>query len=271
MRTFRALFLFLGLASLAAQAPPPEPPRHSGFLVSRAVPDLASVGRGEKLFVANCGFCHGPRATGGESGPDLVRSAIALDDDGGDKVGPVIRQGRLGKGMPAISLTDAQIKDVAAFLRDRQQATIDRHAYAILNVVTGDAKLGAAYFNGPGHCNTCHSPTGDLAGIGRKYDAVSLQSQFLYPQAWPGGPPPESLRSSVTVTPSPGKSLTGRLEYLDDFNVALRDASGVYHSFARGDSVKVDVHDPRAAHEELVTKITDADMHNVLAYLVTLK
>ena len=235
------------------------------------MPDLAAVGRGEKLFVANCGFCHGTKATGGDSGPDLVRSVIALDDDGGDKIGPVIRAGRPGKGMPAIPLTDAQIKDIAAFLRDRQQAAIDRNAYSILNVVTGDAKKGEAFFTGAGRCNTCHSTTGDLARIGKKYDAPSLQNQLLYPQAWPGGPPAESLRPSVTVTLSAGASFTGRLEYLDDFNVALRDASGEYHSFARSESVKVDVHDPRAAHEEMVKKISDADMHNLLAYLVTLK
>jgi cytochrome c oxidase cbb3-type subunit III len=275
MSKFAALLLIVGVLPLAAQAPPaaktPDPPRHNGFLVSRAVPDLASVGRGQKLFVANCAFCHGARATGGESGPDLVRSVLALDDDGGDKIGPVILKGRPDKGMPAIPLADAQVKDIAAFLRDRQQAAIDRGAYAILNVVTGDAKQGQAYFNGAGRCNTCHSVTGDLAGIGRKYDPVSLQSQFLYPQAWPGGPPPETLRPSVTVALSSGASFSGRLEYLDDFNVALRDASGDYHSFSRGDGVKVDVRDPRAAHEELVQKYTDAEMHNVLAYLVTLK
>ncbi|HUA22336.1 MAG TPA: c-type cytochrome [Bryobacteraceae bacterium] len=275
LRTLPALLLVMGLAPLAAQAPPakqpPAKPRHNGFLVSRAVPDLAAVKRGEKVFVANCAFCHGTKATGGDTGPDLVRSPLALDDDGGDKIGPVIKGGRPGKGMPAIPLTDAQIKDVAAFLRDRQQAAIDRNAYAILNVVTGDAKRGEAFFNGDGRCNTCHSPTGDLAHITKKFDPVGLQSQMLYPQAWPGGPPPESLQSSVTVTLRDGTSFSGRLEYIDDFDVALRDASGEYHSFSRGDDVKVEVHDPRAAHEELVKRMTDAEMHNVLAYLETLK
>ncbi len=274
VRTLPVLLLILGLVPLAAQTPraqqPPAKPRHNGFLVSRTVPDLASVKRGEKLFVANCGFCHGSKATGGDTGPDLVRSPLALDDEGGDKIGPVIRGGRPGKGMPAIPLTDAQIKDIAAFLRDRQQAAIDRNAYAILNVVTGDARKGEAFFNGEGRCNTCHSPTGDLAHIAKKFDPVGLQSQMLYPQAWPGGPPAESLQPSATVTLG-GASFSGRLEYIDDFDVALRDASGEYHSFSRGDDVKVEVRDPRAAHEELVRRMTDAEMHNVLAYLETLK
>jgi len=275
LKTVPTLYLVLSLAPLGAQVPPASqnqtPPRHNGFLVSRAVPDLAAVGRGEKLFVANCGFCHGTKATGGDSGPDLIRSPIALDDDGGDKIGPIIKGGRPGKGMPAIPLTDPQIKDIAAFLRDRQQAAIDRNAYAIQNVVTGDAKKGEAFFSGAGRCIMCHSTTGDLAHIAKKYDAVGLQSQLLYPQAWPGGPPAESLKPTVSVTLSNGTSAAGKLESLDDFTVSLRDSAGEYRSFSRGEGVKVDVHDPRAGHEELVKKITDAEMHNVLAYLVTLK
>ena len=74
------------------------------MLISRAVPDPAAVERGQKIFVGNCGFCHGTTAQGGDSGPDLVRSELALDDERGDKIGPVIEQGRPGKGMPAFHL-----------------------------------------------------------------------------------------------------------------------------------------------------------------------
>jgi cytochrome c oxidase cbb3-type subunit III len=35
--------------------------------------------------------------------------------------------------------------------------------------------------------------------------------------------------------------------------------------------MKVMIKDPLAAHRELLQKYTDADMHNLLAYLVTLK
>ncbi len=239
------------------------------MLISRAVPDSAAVERGQKIFTSNCGFCHGSNAQGGDTGPDLVRSPLALDDERGDKIGPVILQGRANKGMPAFHLPAEQIQDIAAFLRSRQQAAIDRNAYAILNVVTGDAQKGQEYFNGEGHCNTCHSPTGDLAGIGKKYDAVALQSRFLYPRARPGDSQPP--RPEVTVQLASGKSLSGTLEYLDDFDVALRDSAGEYHSFSRDAHLKVEVRDPLAAHAELLKKYSDADMHNILAYLVTLK
>jgi cytochrome c oxidase cbb3-type subunit III len=266
MKTLAALSL-LTAASLAAQAPasPPAPARPRGnMLISRAVPDPAAVERGQKTFSANCGFCHGTNAQGGDTGPDLVRSPLALDDERGDKIGPVILEGRVNKGMPAFHLPAEQIQDIAAFLRSRQQAAIDRFSYNILNVVTGDRQKGRDYFNGAGRCNTCHSPTGDLAGIAKKYDAVTLQSRFLYPR-------PVQVRSQVTVTLASGQTFAGTLDYLDDFNVALRDDAGQYHSFSRDPRLKIDVRDPLAAHAELLGKYTDSDMHNVLAYLVTLK
>jgi len=269
MKTLLALCLFTA-ASLSAQSPPAAAPRPGGnMLISRTVPDAAAVERGQRIFVSNCGFCHGTTAQGGDTGPDLVRSPLALDDERGDKIGPVIEQGRPSKGMPAFHLPADQIQDIAAFLRSRQQAAIDRNAYTILNVVTGDRQKGREYFNGAGRCNTCHSPSGDLAGIARKYDAVTLQSRFLYPRPRLGDPQP--ARSQVTVTLGSGQSFAGTLEYLDDFSVALRDASGEYHSFSRDAHLKVEVHDPLAAHAELIKKYSDADMHNLLAYLVTLK
>lgn len=259
------------LLPLGAQ--PPRPGRN--FLISRDVPDPAAVERGQKTFVSRCGFCHGSNGNGGESGPDLVRSVLALDDEGGDKIGPVIRSGRPDKGMPAFPLTDDQIKDVSAFLRSRQQAAIDRNTYTIQNIVTGDAKKGQAFFNGAGRCNSCHSTTGDLAGVAKKYDPVALQSRFLYPGARRPrrgeGPPPKGIPTPVTVILASGQTIAGNLEYMDDFNIALRDASGEYHSFDRGPGVKVEVRDPLAAHEELMKKYTDAEMHNLVAYLVTLK
>jgi cytochrome c oxidase cbb3-type subunit III len=268
MKTFAALSLFTA-ASLLAQAPASTPRPGGNMLISRAVPDAAAVERGQKIFVGNCGFCHGTTAQGGDGGPDLVRSALALDDERGDKIGPVIEQGRQSKGMPAFHLPTDQIQDIAAFLRSRQQAAIDRNAYSILNVVTGDREKGREYFDGAGRCHTCHSPTGDLAGIAKKYDAVTLQSRFLYPR--PRSSDAQPVRPQVKVTVASGMSFSGTLAYIDDFNVALRDSSGEYHSFSRDAHVKVELHDPLAAHAELLKKYTDADMHNMLAYLVTLK
>src|SRR3954447_3984960 len=139
--------LLIAVTPLFGQAPAggrgPAPAR-STFLVSRPIPDPAAVERGKALFAPACGFCHGTNATGAE-GPDLVRSAVALRDEGGDEIGAVIRAGR--PGMPAFpQMTDPQIKDIAAFKRDRQQAAIDRGSYTLKNINTGDAKRGETYF-----------------------------------------------------------------------------------------------------------------------------
>jgi cytochrome c oxidase cbb3-type subunit III len=267
MKTIAALSLF-AVCSLSAQAPPAKSRPGGNMLISRAVPDPAAVERGKKIFIGNCAFCHGTTAQGGDTGPDLVRSELALDDERGDKIGPVIEQGRPGKGMPAFHLPEDQIQDIAAFLRSRQQAAIDRNAYSILNVVTGDREKGREFFNGAGRCRSCHSPTGDLAGIAKKYDPVTLQSRMLYPRSRQNE---SQLRPQVTVTVASGQSFSGTLEFVDDFNVGLRDASGEYHGFARDARVKVEIRDPLAAHADLLKKYTDADMHNVLAYLETLK
>jgi cytochrome c oxidase cbb3-type subunit 3 len=263
--------------SAQPQATQPAAQRRGGGigLISRPVPDPASVERGQIVFVAQCGFCHGSNANGGETGPDLIRSVLALDDENGEQIGPVIQKGRLEKGMPAFPMSDAQIKDIAAFLRAKQQAAINRGRYTIQNVVTGDAQKGEAYFKGAGGCNKCHSPTGDLAGIAAKYDPVALQSRFLFPGPGRGGrrgpAPRPSAPATAKVRLASGETFSGTVESIDDFNIALRDSSGEYRSFSRDAAVRVDLQDPLAAHEELLKKYTDPIMHNILAYLVTLK
>jgi len=199
---------------------------------------------------------------------------MALRDEGGDQIGPVILKGRPEKGMPPFAMTEAQIKDIAAFLRFRQQEAINRSAYKIQEVATGDPKKGEAYFNGAGKCNSCHSPTGDLKGVGSKYDSVALQSRFLYPETRGGrrsGAVPAGKPTLITVTLANGEKVSGTLDYIDDFNVALRDSSGTYLSFSRTEGMKLDIRDPLAAHQELLSKYTDADMHNLFAYLETLQ
>ena len=260
-------------------ATPPTRGLRAGPAEGYGPKDPESVDRGKKQFVATCGFCHGSGGTGAESGPDLIRSPLVLHDRQGDQISPVILQGRPDKGMPKFALSKEQIADISAFLHQRMEEISNRGAYKIQDVVTGDAKAGRQYFNGAGKCATCHSPTGDLAGIANKYDPVALQSRFLYPRArafrgMRGGPaPPSSSPITVTVTESSGKSITGVMEHLDDFMVSLRDVDGEYHSWRRDltAGLKVTLHDPLDAHWELLDRYTNADMHNILAYLETLK
>lgn len=237
--------------------------------------DPAAAERGAKLFATGCGFCHGSTARGGEGGPDLLRSVVVLDDDKGNLIRPVIRNGVQGTAMPAFAnLTDAEVSDIVAWLHVETFAVSNRGSYRIANIITGDRKAGEAYFNGEGGCNKCHSPSGDLAGIGKKYDPQTLQSRFLMPRprAGRGASTASGKPVQVKVTLPNGQSFFGELMSIDDFNVSLRDNSGDLHTFTRtGDEPKVEIHDPYQTHEELLRKYTDADMHNLTAYLVTLK
>ena len=228
-------------------------------------PNPQSAERGRKQFKASCGFCHGDDATGSRA-PDLIRSPLLNHDQHGELLAPVIRNGRPEKEMPAFpNLSEQQVNDIVAFLHAQALAALhSAHVprdYPIERLLTGNAQAGKAYFNGAGGCANCHSPTGDLAGVAKKYPPLDLESHFLYPPR---------VQPTVTVTPASGKQVSGTLLHIDEFDVALRDASGWYRSYPRSE-VKVDVHDPVEAHRKLLYKYTDADVHNLFAYLETLQ
>jgi cytochrome c oxidase cbb3-type subunit 3 len=236
--------------------------------------DAVSVERGQKEFVSTCGFCHGSNAKGGETGPDLLRSVVVLDDVNGNKIGEVVHNGRPAKGMPKFALTDAQILDIANFLHNSIKMASERGSYQILNIVVGNAQAGQTYFEAK--CASCHSVTGDLKGIGAKLDPVALQDRLLMPREGrsfgPSGPVSEKSAVTVTVTPPSGDKEEGVLTHIDDFLVALTTPKGEYRSFARdGDVPKVEVHDPLEPHLKMLTHYTDDEIHNLTAYLVTLK
>ena len=237
--------------------------------------DKEAAERGRKIFVPTCGFCHGNDAHG-KSGPDLVRSALVLHDNKGDVISPVIRNGRPDRGMPAFSALSAdQIADISTFLHSRAADVSNRFAYKIGDLITGDALKGAAFFNGDGHCGSCHSTTGDLAHVATKYEPAELQRRMLYPapnliDVFLGRAVTPPAPTKVTVQLASGEQVSGTLDHLDEFTVAMHDSAHWYRSFPR-ESVTVDVRDPRAAHDELLPKYTDQEMHDVLAYLETLK
>lgn len=216
---------------------------------------------GAMLFNQHCAFCHGRDARGGDTGPDLTASSVVAKDVGGDQIGIVVRNGRTGKGMPSFNFTNDQIAALAAFIHYQKDHAGGRRGVLPSDLQTGNAAAGKQYFYGAGNCSSCHSPTGDLAGVANKYEPLKLLERMLYP---------EGSKGTVTVTLPSGKTITGELAYLDEFTVGLRDASGQYHSWSTA-AVKYKVDDPAEAHAKLLGKYTDDDMHNLLAYLLTLK
>src|SRR5579864_1472485 len=204
----------------------------SAAAIAGSKEDPKAVDRGGKLFATHCGGCHGVYGKGGPGAPDLIRSVLVLDDEKGILIAPVLREGRPDQGMPKPNLTEPQISDIVAWLHVQTYAADHRTTYTFLDVVTGDAKKGEAYFNTSGKCNTCHSVTGDLKGVGKKYEPFALQSKWLQPRSARGASPSDSARSAiqVTVTLPSGESVSGKLDHIDDFNVSLYDSSGEYHS-----------------------------------------
>jgi cytochrome c oxidase cbb3-type subunit 3 len=225
----------------------------------------AAVSAGKAQFRKTCAFCHGPDARGA-SGPDLIRSPLVNHDVNGNLIGQVIRNGRPEKGMPAFSLSETQIRQIADFLHSEAKiaATVARRVpteYPLEKLLVGNAEAGKEYFNGAGGCWKCHSPERDLAHIASKYKPIDLQSRIAYPS---GAMP------TLVVTEPSGQKFTGDQVYADEFLISLRDRDGWIHSWKRS-SVKVDIHDPLAAHEELLAKYTDKDIHDLFAFLETLK
>src|SRR4029077_13402663 len=193
----------------------------------------------------------------------------------GSALGPYLRASHPAVPAPArlSALTDTQVLILAHFLRDRLNDTLrGAPGFKPGDVLTGDAKAGEAYFNGEGGCTKCHAATGDLAAIGRRMDLVTLRQRFLFPSnsgSRRRATPPPAV--TVTVTTEAGETLSGELVQMDDFTVALRDASGTYRSVRRTAGVRVVKQDPYAAHVDLLSKITDKAIHDLVAYLESLQ
>ena len=232
------------------------------------------IERGKALYGVNCAFCHGSDARGGEGGPNLLRAQVVLDDQNGELITPIVQNGRPDRGMPPLSLTKPQVADVAAFVHSFRVGGYDISRMRPPTILVGDAKAGEAYFESA--CVSCHSATGDLKSVGAKYDdPKTLQNTFLLPgggRGGRGGPTANVPPVTVTVTPAGAAKAEGRLLRIDDFIVTLATADGMQRTFRRdGDSPKVELHDPMARHRELLTRYSDNDIHNLTAYLVTLK
>jgi len=230
------------------------------------------VQQGQVLFASFCGFCHGRDAMGGETGPDLTRSLLVAEDVRGDKIIPLVHTGRVDKGMPPQNLPDTDLNAIVAFIHDAKVKADslegNRRTVDPSDLATGNADAGQQFFNGAGGCAKCHSPTGDLAGIATRLQGLQLLQRMLMPGGRGRGTAPRPAVATITL--SSGQTVSGKLAYRDEFTIAITDADGYYHSYpARGAKVTVD--NPLEGHVVLLPKYTSDDMHNVLAYLQTLK
>jgi cytochrome c oxidase cbb3-type subunit III len=290
MNRIPGVVLCAGLLAVAVasaqEAPRPVPQpgaqRTTGDSIgpyNKQIVDPAAADRGRHLYAAECVDCHGPTARGTDNGPNLIRSNIVLHDRVGSELGPLMKKGHpLQSKANSASLNANQIADLSHFLKQRVDDALKRDPMGDhINVITGDAAAGKAYFEGDGKCGSCHAVTGgtkgSLAGIAARYDdPVNLQQAMLFPTGpGRGGRGPATAPVMLTVTPQGGQSVTGELVFLDDFDATLRDASGKLRTFARSPMVQVVKTDPLVAHHELLDRITDKNIHDLVVYLETFK
>jgi cytochrome c oxidase cbb3-type subunit 3 len=254
-----------------AGRPPDYPTRP---LASKEVLD-----HGKATFSVSCAFCHGSDAGGGSVGPNLLRSEVVLQDKRGELIAPIVHGSLVDRGMPKVDLKDEQIAEVADWLHSLKTGGKVASTEKI-NIVVGDAQAGQQAFDRI--CASCHSTSGDLKGFAAKYtDPRAMQQAWLLPGAavgrGPGGgganePQLKVPPATATVIETNGQKVTGKLDTIDDFYVAVVTDDGVTHRFLRmNDSPKVEIHDPLEPHRVLLRKYDDKDIHDITAYLETLK
>jgi cytochrome c oxidase cbb3-type subunit 3 len=282
IRCTAALGVFAVLACVVSaqggrggQAPPRTVSSPRDAYPARPADDPAAIERGKALYGVNCQFCHGADTRGGDSGPSLLRSGVVLDDQHGELMAPIIQNGRTDRGMPKFAFTNEQVADVAAFVHTFRAAGYDESRQKPPSIVIGDARAGESFFTS--RCASCHAVGGDLKGIASRIaDERLLQQTWLMPGTGGGrgGPPPVTVKPArATVTLPSGEKVSGVIDRIDDFAVSLKMDDGSFRSFRTppGSKTVVDIQDPLKPHKDLLTRYTDADIHNVTAYLVTLK
>lgn len=246
-----------GTAVTSQESAVPHPP-------TSAPPSTLAAG-GNALFQQHCSFCHGRDAAGGESGPDLTRSKLVRSDMGGNKISQIVRNGVPGTKMPAFVFSNQEMAQITAFIHETAAKAAStpggRRGVDVADLQTGNVEAGKRYFNGPGGCAKCHSATGDLAGIASRLEGLQLEEQMLYPR---------NAKSHVAVTLPSGEKVSGVLEYQDEFTIGLRDSNGIYRSWPTA-NVKYVLDEPVNAHVEQFSKYTDDDIHNLMAYIQTLR
>jgi mono/diheme cytochrome c family protein len=178
----------------------------------------AALERGRTVYVLNhCHFCHGVDLTQATMGAaNLSQSPFVGSDEDGNMIGPLVKAGlpNLQTAMPSYSdLTPNEIVDLARYIHFLRQQARFKELSGPAGPPAGDRTAGEAYFNGQARCGSCHSVTGDLAGVGRKYDAATLRARLLRP-----GP----AKPSDGVEPTLGQA--AHLKLLENYTaVSVRD------------------------------------------------
>jgi len=208
-------------------------------------------------------------------GPNLLRSQVALADQHGELIVPIIQGSRQKMGMPAIGLSSEDGEAVAAYVRTvigrigvQGKPPAEGREPSIL---VGNVDEGKAYF--ASKCAGCHSATGDLKGLASRIpDEKKLQSTWVAGGLERGEESEDRLPTADVTLPS-GEHITGHVVHIDEFLITLKLSDGAQRSVARVDreNPRITIHDLLEKHREMLSEYTDKDIHDVTTYLVTLK
>ena len=233
----------------------------------RAVEAIGHCGRGRRALSPELRLlprprCHGRRK---RTRPDAIQAGAR--DETGEKIAASRPRRRPDNKMPSFNFSSQEIRSIVAFIHARVEAAAKAHpggrrGVAVADLQTGNAQAGKEYFNGAGGCAKCHSPSGDLAGVANRYQGLQLEERMLYPR---------DAKSKLTVTLPSGREdrrnagLPGRVH-----DRAARQR-GDLSLLARRAAFDITVDSPVDAHVEQFRKYTDEDIHNLMAYLQTLR
>ena len=270
-----AASVLVTLAGVGAVAAKGQKPAVQQVPRSPAV-DPAAHDRGRALWAIQCVGCHGTQARGSDTGPNIIRTKTVNFDRSsftpGSVLGPYLKAGHPTEGgKPRPSFTDEEIVSLAHFLRQKVNDTMrSSPLFTVADILVGDAKAGEAYFNGAGGCATCHNAAiRSLAGIrARVASTVDLQQRMLFPMRGRSADNPNPIM--VTITPASGPPVSGALVEQSDFFVTLRQADGTIRAISTT-GAKVVTNNPLQAHIDLLDRIGDKQVHDVVAYLENLK
>jgi putative heme-binding domain-containing protein len=254
---FRALLLVsVGLALFAAPA--------SAQLLTVDHPGQYTqedIGRGGLFYNANCFQCHG-RDGDQISGIDLRRGLFRRSQSDED-LAQTITRGTPG-GMPAFKLDPAELTAIVAFIR----AGFDTSA----SVRVGDAAKGRAIFQGKGECLMCHRVAGkgprsapDLSEIGIARAPAMLERAVREPTS-----ALLPINRPVRIIMRDGKTIRGRRLNEDTHTVQLIDEKERLVSVVKKDMRSMDVA-KESAMPAYAGKLTDSEIADVVAYLLTLR
>jgi cytochrome c oxidase cbb3-type subunit III len=218
---------------------------------------------GERLYLTQCAMCHGPAGEGG-SGPALARPQLSRASDD-EALRNIIRGGIAGTGMPGTRLIEAELRELAAYVRKLGQVQ--------LAVLPGNPKRGAELYQTKGACADCHTLFGeggafgpDLTGVGARRSPQHLRESLLNPVAdFPRG------FAFIRAVMRDGRTLTGVRVNEDSFSIQLRDATGTLHSLWKAELREFHKDLKKSPMPSYRAKLTPGELDDLVAYLASLQ